>query len=214
MLFSNIFTLLCLTLGATGATTRRRPTAERATSAATAAATTARSTRNSSRKSSTSNPTISAFVRAYTAGWKASVIDVSACETTLQLECDGANNDLCKADSGITVAATQKPGFYVLDYTTPGTRVIDACALTTSSQAVCTATVIANGTGTITDAPVTSTSVIYARIPVTAGEDRLRSAGASCTASSNAAVPTGVKGLVLYQLVAPLGAGVVAALAI
>lgn len=55
----------------------------------------------------------------------------------------------------------------------------------------------ANGQSTVTKttATLSGSSLVYGQFPITAGAEKLASATGSCTATANAAVATGVRGV-------------------
>lgn len=122
---------------------------------------------------------------------------------------------------------TQGPSIYEVAYetSTAGGQVAisESCALDGPSgsftQAVCTYSFMVSVPGTST-ASSSSTTIAgtqydfqYAQIPITAGAEKLPSAGASCTATAShgAAAPTGIVKDV-YKVLVPVGAALAGAL--
>ncbi|KAI7214698.1 hypothetical protein KC333_g5875 [Hortaea werneckii] len=183
--------------------------------AACAVATLAQETTSASVTRNSTTPTASILVAtsAYTTGFAASVVDADVCDTTYQVVC--TDTLLCRGYA-LTISATEGGGTYEASYETStggaAGNLYQTCSLgSASSEADCkvTLSLSAGGeqTATTTQEERTGGEVIWAQYPITAGADKLAAATGSCTASNNAAVPTGFAVKDVYKvLVAPAAA--------
>ncbi|KXT05266.1 hypothetical protein AC578_8351 [Pseudocercospora eumusae] len=195
--------------------------------------TTSRSTstfRSGTSRATTTAPSVSAqttitgIIGTYTSGIVASVVAANPCDTTLAIQCTDMGEYYCSKVPDFVITVTQGPSKYEFDYSTVAAgeviSVTQSCALdyesSTIRQAVCSAfvSVSARRTRTQTSSVKTLTaSPVFnvEEILITAGAEKLPSAGSSCTATEEeGAAATQVSQV--YKVLVPVGMAVVGAL--
>ncbi|EME46083.1 hypothetical protein DOTSEDRAFT_148002 [Dothistroma septosporum NZE10] len=169
--------------------------------------------------------TITGLIGSLTSGFAASVVNANACDTTLAMQCTG-DSYACSIASDVEIMVTQNPSEYEFAYTTStlGGQVTlsESCALKgpsgSASQLICHASyrVSAGGqqTGSSTVQTLTNSDDFnYGQIPITAGAEKLPSAGSSCTVTNQEAAATAVTGVSdVYKILVPVAAGLVGAM--
>ncbi|KAK3117135.1 hypothetical protein LTR53_001792 [Teratosphaeriaceae sp. CCFEE 6253] len=164
------------------------------------------------------NSTLFATVLAghITDGLVASIVAADPCAVTYVFTCGG--DDAACDGRGWPYTLTKGLSTYEMRYTTSasGTRAAawELCSMHGSYSAVCVETVSYSFSGTRSATTVATSAagaeVTYGQFPITAGASKLAKATGVCTASGNAAVPTG--GVEVWKvLVAPAAAVAVVA---
>ncbi|EME83031.1 uncharacterized protein MYCFIDRAFT_215171 [Pseudocercospora fijiensis CIRAD86] len=168
--------------------------------------------------------TITGIVGSYSSGFAASIVAADPCETTLAMQCTDMDEYYCSQAPNVVLTVTQGPSKYEYSYSTrTGGGVLSlaqSCALdyesSTIKQAVCSAVISISAGRTKTQSSTVETltaSPVFniKEIPITAGAEKLPSAGASCTATEEeGAAATQVSQV--YKVLVPVGMAVVGAL--